>query len=155
MIPHYFWITIFINVLIHNLFLKNLTLIVYILFLWRQLYLGVYFTSRWEINYLKNLFSYFFRAFVGKAADFKNQSCDVLPLNVTEHTRSHLMVTVLLCVYLRSLTQKTYKTKKNHDSSFTGTRDRKGDVLGHVTLMYKVLVFVLLHTFDRPQRFTS
>ena len=57
-------------------------------------------------------------------------------------TRSRLIVTVLNYIYLTSVTLKTYKTKKDHRSSVIWTRDKKGHVLSHATLMYKVTLQV-------------
>ena len=49
------------------------------------------------------------------------------------------------------LDPKTCKTKKNHRSSVTRTRDRKGHAQGHVILIYKVTLnsySVELYLFD-------
>ena len=54
------------------------------------------------------------------------------------HTRSPLIVTVWNYIYLTFATLKTCKTKKDHHSSVTRIRDKKGHVQGHVTLIYKV-----------------
>ena len=54
------------------------------------------------------------------------------------HTRSRLIVTVWIYIYLTSATLKTNETKKNHRSSVTSTRVRKGHAQGHVTLTHRV-----------------
>ena len=56
----------------------------------------------------------------------------------TCHTRSRLTVTVRIYIYLTSATLKTCETKKDHRSSVTRTRVRKGHAHGHVTLTHKV-----------------
>ena len=66
-------------------------------------------------------------------------------------TRSRLIVTVWNYIYLTSATLKTCKTKKDHRSSITRTRDKKGHAQGHVTLTYKVTLdsySVELYLFD-------
>ena len=67
------------------------------------------------------------------------------------HTRSRLIVTVWIYIYLTSATLKTCETKKDHRSSVTRTRVRKGHAQGHVTLSYKVTLdsySVDLYLFD-------
>ena len=54
------------------------------------------------------------------------------------HTKSGLIVTVWIHIYLTSATPKTCETKKDHRSSVTRTRVRKGHAQGHVTLSYKI-----------------
>ena len=60
-------------------------------------------------------------------------------------------VTVWKYIYLTSLTLKTCKTKKDHRSNVTRTRDNKGHAQGHVTLRYRVTLdsySVELYIFD-------
>ena len=67
------------------------------------------------------------------------------------HTRSCFIVTVWIYIYLTSATPKTGETKKDHRSSVTSTRVRKGHAQGHVTLTYKVTLdrySVDLYLFD-------
>ena len=54
------------------------------------------------------------------------------------HTRSCLIVTVWIYIYLTSATAQTCETKKDHRSSVSSTRVREGHAQGHVTLTYKV-----------------
>ena len=66
-------------------------------------------------------------------------------------TRSRLIVTVWIHIYLTSATPKTCETKKDHCSSVTSTRVRTGHAQGHVTLTYKVTLdsySVDLYLFD-------
>ena len=63
------------------------------------------------------------------------------------YTRSRLIVTVWNYIYLTSATIKTCKTKKDHRSSVTRTRDRKGHAQGHVTLIYRSRLIVTVWNY--------
>ena len=57
-------------------------------------------------------------------------------LDIQGHVR--LIVTVWNYIYTTSATPKTCKTKKDHHSSVTRTRDKEGHAQGHVTWIYEV-----------------
>ena len=83
---------------------------------------------------------FLFCMFLGSQMSNKYIGIGKVTLKITWpwRTRSRLIVTVWNYIYLTSATLKTCKTKKDHRSSVTRIRDKKGHAQGHVTLTYKV-----------------